>query len=89
MIKIAEAGNTENPCFLVIESKGYALSVRHYSEDPDDIDFIAEKNGNKFIAESGPSLLGLIAMWENRGDDWQTRENEDFCIWGNLPENAD
>lgn len=82
MVKISEAGNTENPAFLVIRAKGYKLSVFHYEiqseNDIPRVDFIAEKDEHRFVATSGPFLLGLISIWENRGEDWQTRENEDF-----------
>lgn len=92
MVKIASAGNTDNPALLAIHSKGYRLSLYSYDSLPEEeahkYDIIAEKDGNKFIAENGPTLLGLIAMWEIRGNDWQTREDEYLILKNELKDVA-
>jgi hypothetical protein len=88
VVKIAAAGNTDNPAILAIHTKGYRLSTYSYELHPGEniprIDIIAEKDGNKFIAENGPTLLGLIAMWEIRGDDWQCSEDERLILRNEL-----
>ena len=88
-MKIAEAGNVENPCLLAIVSKGYTVYSKIFEgtdgEDPS-LWMYATKDGNQFCSfEGAPGLLGLIHMWELRGNDWQTREDEPFLL-GQLPE---
>lgn len=72
------AGNTENPCLLALRAKGYKLTLS-FTKDREgnyrqDID--AELNGRSFSATTAAELLGLVAMWEVRGDDWRRKEGE-------------
>jgi hypothetical protein len=72
------AGNTENPCLLALRAKGYELTL-WFTKDPAggyNQNFDAEKGGRSFSATTAAELLGLVAMWEVRGDDWQTRPGE-------------
>ena len=73
------AGNTMIPCLHAIVAKGY--TVTHFFLDLGSEQkrprWAAEKNNRLFTAERLEELLGLIAMWEVRGDDWQPRESED------------
>ncbi len=75
-LSIRIAGNTITPCLQVIVGKGY--SVAHYlGETPDDPAFWdANKDGRYFSATGAEELLGLIAMWEQRGDDWHQKLGE-------------
>ena len=72
------AGNTWNPCLLALRAKGYSLRFWFIkigeNEYHSNID--AEKDGRCFSATTGPELLGLVAMWEVRGDDWKTKTTE-------------
>ena len=69
------AGNTWNPCLLALRAKGYKLTLSFTrmanGEHRKDID--AEKDGRVFSATTEAELIGLIAMWEVRGDDWKTK----------------
>ncbi len=72
------AGNTENPCLLALRAKGYKLTLS-FTKDREgnyrqEID--AELNGRTFSATTAAELLGLVAMWEVRGDDWKTKKDE-------------
>jgi hypothetical protein len=73
-LSIRVAGNTIAPCAAVIVAKGYAVS-HYYSESEMPI-WDAEKDGRRFSADSAEALLGLIAMWEQRGDDWHIKDDE-------------
>lgn len=78
-LTIRIAGNTSIPCVQVIASKGY--TIRHYflGNSPGDWDspqWNAEKDGRTFSATSPEELLGLISMWETRGDAWRLNEGE-------------
>ena len=84
-MKIAQAGNTENPAVLVLLSKGYTISCRIYPPgSPDEpggnygaqFELVAEKDGNTFMARDGPALLGIVMIGELRGPNWQTRFDE-------------
>ena len=46
-------------------------------------DYEAEKNGRVFSATNAEELLGIVAMWEVRGDNWQTRPDEPN-VWDEL-----
>lgn len=77
-LTIGVAPNTENPCMLVLRARGYTLRqwfVRD-KEGEHDQHFEAIKEGRRFVGESGEEVLGLIAMWEVRGDDWRTTDDE-------------
>lgn len=65
------AGNTYNPCLVVLRQKGYRLWVEGRK---DRNIWCARKAHREFAAYSAPELLGLVAMWEARGDDWQTSQ---------------
>jgi hypothetical protein len=61
------AGNTYNACLFVLVHKGYQLSVEEIGEG---LLWNARRGDNTFSAYSPPELLGLVAMWESRGADW-------------------
>ncbi|KAI9132947.1 hypothetical protein [Acaryochloris sp. CCMEE 5410] len=78
-LSIRSAGNTQVPCLQVIYSKGYILSHYYLNNTPGEWkapQWDAEKNGRRFSATSLEELLGLIAMWEIRGDDWRHKNGE-------------
>lgn len=89
-MKIASAGNTENPAVLILLEKGYTVTCRIYTEIPEDIslELVAEKDGNTFIASNGPELLGIVMIGELRGPNWQTRFEEGE-IFFNPPHRKD
>ncbi len=74
MIRIA--GNTENteiPTLLVIENKyGYKT---YFIEA---LNWIAVKGENSFPATCPEELLGLIAMYNELGNDWREAGDSDF-----------
>lgn len=78
-LSIRIAGNTMIPCLQAIVAKGY--TVRHYflgnkRGEWDRPQWDAEKDGRYFSATGLEELLGLIAMWEVRGDDWRVKPGE-------------
>ncbi len=83
MIKttIRIAGNTAAPCLEVIRAKGYkvTMSAQLLSDDISDIDYYnycAEKDDVCLDATNLEELLGLITLWEMRGEQWKTTPNE-------------
>jgi hypothetical protein len=71
------AGNTDLPALLVLRAKGYRLWLEYTKiDDSYRPDYQAEKNGYYFSAASPVELLGLIALWESRGDNWRVQPGE-------------
>lgn len=83
-LSIRIAGNTQNPVLMALRAKGYRLWIEP-DEDPDCEfeDWNAEKDGRYFSATNPLELLGLVAMQEVRGDDWQA-ELDDPDIYDEL-----
>ncbi len=79
-MRLATAGNTLNPALLVLKARGYQVRVQRSSAHDGEVLLIATREGNEFVAEDPLYLLGLIALWENRGDDWQTRDDEPWPL---------
>lgn len=72
-LRIAAAGNTEVPCYLEILARGYSVTVVRGTETDY---WSASKGDNDFLAEDLVSLLGVIAMAESRGREWQAQDHE-------------
>ncbi len=68
---LVAAGNTYNPCLVVLRDKGYDLSVE---EADDDMLWSAQKGRHRFMGYSPPELLGLVVMWEHLGEDWNQQD---------------
>lgn len=84
------AGNTMIPCLQAIAAKGYTVTHYFHGDKPGDFDqsqWDAEKDGRLFSATGLEELLGLIAMWEVRGDDWPLKSGEDE-LYNRLVETA-
>lgn len=74
------AGNTEAPCYHAIIAKGFTVTMQCNitTSTGDDCLWTIEaiKNDHVFSATTMQELLGLIAMWEIRGDDWTVSDDE-------------
>jgi len=66
---LVDAANIMTPAYLAILAKGYSVGSRGEY-------MIAERDGSSFLAESPVPLLGLIAMAEIRGENWQATDEE-------------
>lgn len=74
------AGNVEAPALLVILQKGYSIEVVIHKENMTLTHYQATKDNYIFFATSFLQLLGLIALWENRGDEWKLTEDEFILV---------
>lgn len=79
MTKIASAGNSDTAAFAVLLSKGYTVQIRKKSDGKDGW-FVAQKDGSEFIGDTPLETLGLIAMFEFRGEDWKPTDQEVVAI---------
>ncbi len=71
---IANAGNTEIPCHLVIKYLGYELSRTNAGKENEL--WIAENVDVRFVASNQLELLGLIYMRTIRGQNWKASDLE-------------
>ncbi|MGH1428105.1 MAG: hypothetical protein ACRBEE_09200 [Arenicella sp.] len=71
---IANAGNTEVPCYLATQSLGFDFS--RINEGEDNEMWIAESSECRFVASNQLELLGLIYMRNLRGAEWKASDAE-------------
>ena len=79
MTKIASAGNSDTAAYAVLLSKGYKVEIRKESDGKDGW-FVAQKDGSEFIGDTPLETLGLVAMFEFRGEDWKPTDLEIMAI---------
>lgn len=86
-VSIRIAGNTNSPCIHALLSKGYEVTLEYTRvKNPDSYWYpyhpcwIAEKDKRRFSAVCPEELLGLVAMWEIRGNDWQVKRYEQLMV---------
>jgi hypothetical protein len=70
-ISLIAAGNTYNPCLVVLKNKGYDVSIE---EGEETLLWVATSNRNTFSAYSPPELLGIVCLWESFGENWNVQE---------------
>jgi hypothetical protein len=70
-MKLAEAMNTYNPSLFIIKNKGFDIKTR-LNENQDEIErWIAQKQDLEIIAFNPLSLLGLVIIAEQYGENWR------------------
>jgi hypothetical protein len=72
-LNLVAAGNTDYLAVITLLEKGYDLTEKSSSSE-----YGAEafKDGRLFAGSSWLQVLGLVALWEVRGDNWQLRDDE-------------
>ncbi|MDY3557116.1 hypothetical protein R5W24_006303 [Gemmata sp. JC717] len=82
-VTIRIAGNTQLPCLLALRAKGYRVWLDYHrlggpeDTNPDyQLHYQAECAGGYFSSTTPEELLGLVAMWEVRGNDWRLKPGE-------------
>ena|SRR5882762_8156968 len=88
-VTIRIAGNTRIPALASIRKKGYRVEHSALAIDGDigncASQWDAIKDDYLFSATTPEELLGLIAMWDTRGDDWRAKA-EDFAFADEVDE---
>jgi len=89
-ISIRIAGNTRAPCLSVLLSKGYQVRQFYQENDNGSYDefFEAYKNKGRFSADSPEELLGLVCMWEQRGNSWKELTRNEYYLLQKLEDDA-
>ncbi len=87
--RLGDAANTHNPALITLKENGYELGIYPPDEDEEKVDvsheigfWWAKKQGHEFIAGDPLSLLGLVYIWEHRGDNW--RNDDDIDMFDQL-----
>ena len=73
--RLSEVHDVGNVSIITLRERGYHVWWEA-SERPSADDWWAEKEGREFVAKSPLGLLGLVALWEGRGDERQKRPGE-------------
>jgi len=85
-LSIVVAGNTAPRCLFALAAKGYDLLIEYHQQADGGYlpGYRAHKEERFFTADSPEALLGLVAMWEMRGDGWQESTYEEWQFLDKL-----
>jgi hypothetical protein len=75
--------NTYDSALLVLQNRGYKVWLEPSEDDSELGTWWASRNEADFAAFDPLRLLGLVAMWEQRGNQWQ-REAKEENIYDKL-----
>ncbi len=70
-MQLIAAGNTVIPAILLIRQMGYTLKINKGKSY-----CIAKKDDNSFSGEDPLIILGLIKLYEMKGENWMASDNE-------------
>ncbi len=76
-MNLGSAGNTEGPALYILEEVKQYTVLCYCSDDSDYVEWIAVKDGNRFVANSADELLGLVCIYEIVGEDWNKYSSYD------------
>ena len=84
------AGNTGPRAIIALRQKGYDVRQRSFERENDVFqnDFEAKKDGRLFSATTPEELLGLVAIWETRGENWVDTTDAEWRQYEELVEQA-
>jgi len=81
---MVDAMNTHNPALITLKGMGYNLGI--YPPEFDEEEEVTEteighwwakKHEHEFVAGDPLSLLGIVSIWEHRGDNWLNEDDPD------------
>ncbi|HWS87496.1 MAG TPA: hypothetical protein VN282_11060 [Pyrinomonadaceae bacterium] len=73
---LVDAMNTYDPALATLQERGYRVWVRPVGEVDEGEEWLARKDVNELVASDPLRLLGLAAILETRGVNWQLAEDE-------------
>ena len=73
---MTDAGNTLVPAYLAILQRGLSLYREPSAVTDSGMIWVAESTDCRFVAEDFVMLLGLVAVRETRGPEWQASDEE-------------
>ncbi|TGN99788.1 hypothetical protein PN36_33495 [Candidatus Thiomargarita nelsonii] len=82
---MVDAMNTHNPALITLKEMGYELGI-YPPEFDEEVEvpqtevghWWAKKHLHEFVAGDPLSLLGIISIWEHRGDNWINENDVDI-----------
>ena len=77
-MKLAEAMNTYNPAFSDRKWRCYNIKIRLHASQNELVRWFAPKHDLEIIGFNPLSLLGLIIIAEQYGNDWNKVHTEDW-----------
>lgn len=75
MVKLSTADNVEATASIVLREKGFDLHVIDVAAGKPPL-LVARDKDHEFRAHSALEILGLLAVFEARGEDWQPADDE-------------
>ena len=72
---LAAAGNVVVPAFLILRDKGFTLKCKPGLGAEREV-WTATKRELSFVGDGPLELLGLVAIYEARGTQWQAPDDE-------------
>ncbi len=91
MAKLSTADNVEATASTVLREKGFELHVIDVAAGKPPL-LVARDKDHEFRAHSALEILGLLAVFEARGDDWQPSEEDEHHrtkFWDGLDDETD
>lgn len=88
-VRIASSGNTANHALEALRSKGYSVVLYPDASEDGMNSYWATQDGRDFIGSDPVEVLGLVALWEQFGDDWRARtvpSHHDALLHAAFPE---
>ena len=84
--RLIDTMGTHNPALITLKEKGYELGIDPPTNEDGEVDmspesgvgfFWAKKQEHEFVAGDPLTLLGLVSIWEHRGDIWRRDDDID------------
>ena len=75
MIKLSTADAIESTAYEVLREKGFELHVVDMGADNNRL-IVATDKDHEFRGHSALEILGLLAVYEARGEDWHPTEDD-------------
>ena len=88
------AGNTYPRSLMALHKKGYEVknwcvcSIDENNDKDYTHTYEALKDGRLFSADTPVELLGLVALWETRGDSWRDVSKEEWDFYENYQDES-
>lgn len=75
MVTLSSAANAETAATAVLWDQGYELRLIRMGEERATL-LRAQNGHDEFVAESALEILGLVALYKARGENWQPTDEE-------------
>lgn len=71
--------NTHNPSLIVLRDLGFEITIEPDEECETELGIWKASKGTAIFKASDPlSLLGLVCLWQHKGDNWKNVNGENL-----------